>query len=50
MTKSKFNQKSKLKILTLVMLAVILLLGIEYVNGQATGDDNIVVAVAPKYR
>jgi hypothetical protein len=45
MTKSKFNHKTKLKILTLVPLAAVLFLGVACVNGQ--NKNNVVTAVAP---
>ncbi len=44
MTKSKFNHKTKLKILTLVPLAAVLFLGVACVNGK---NKNVVTAVAP---
>jgi gliding motility-associated protein GldM len=45
MTKSKFNQRTKLKILTLVPVAVILFLGVACINGQNKG--NAVTAIEP---
>jgi len=45
MTKSNFNQRTKLKILALVPVAVVLFLGIACVNGQ--NQSNVVAAVEP---
>jgi beta-lactamase regulating signal transducer with metallopeptidase domain len=45
MTKSKFNQGSKLRIFALIPLATILFLGVACVNGQ--NKSNVVTAVEP---
>ena len=45
MTKSKFNHRTKLKILALVPIAAVILLGVACVNGQ--NKTNVVTAVAP---
>jgi gliding motility-associated protein GldM len=47
MTKSKFNQGTKLKILAIIPLSIILFLGIGCVNGQRSGDENVVAAISP---
>jgi hypothetical protein len=46
MTKSKFNQGTKLKILALFPLSMVLFLGVSCVNGQKTNNENVVAAVA----
>lgn len=47
MTKSKFNRGTKLKILTIIPLSIILFLGIGCVNGQKSGNENVIAAISP---
>ncbi|MFC2136944.1 GldM family protein [Bacteroidota bacterium] len=47
MTNSKINQRTKLRILALVPLAIFLILGVACVNGLNSDKNDIVAAIAP---